>query len=48
MILNLIFITFSIKKRAKTIEAYMHEESILEIYEQNKLKHNEMLLRHYY
>jgi uncharacterized protein (TIGR02413 family) len=48
MTLNLIFATLTIKKRVKTIEEYMHEESISEMYEQNKLKHNDMLLRHYY
>jgi uncharacterized protein (TIGR02413 family) len=48
MTLNLIFVTVIIKKRMKTIEEYLHEANIAEIYEQNKLKHSELLLRSYY
>ncbi|PKR85160.1 YrzI family small protein [Heyndrickxia camelliae] len=48
MTLNLIFITVTIKKRRKTTEEYLHEENIARIYEENKLKHSEILLRNYF
>lgn len=48
MTLNLIFVTITIKKRKKTTEEYLHEENISRIFEENKLKYSEILLRNYY
>ncbi|MBB2481754.1 MULTISPECIES: YrzI family small protein [Heyndrickxia] len=48
MTLGLILTKMNVKKRNKTISKYKREQNIAEIMEQNKLKHNEMMLRHYY
>ncbi|WP_158176987.1 hypothetical protein [Heyndrickxia camelliae] len=48
MILNVIFSNWSIRKKAKAIKEYKQLQHIANILEQNKLKHNEGMLRHYY
>jgi len=48
MILNLIFTKLNLKKRVKTTEQYKREQFSAEIFEQNKLRHVEMIMRQLY
>ncbi|MGV3463678.1 MAG: hypothetical protein ACO1OT_00090 [Heyndrickxia sp.] len=48
MVLNVIFTKMNIKKKNKAIKEYKQMQHIADIMEQNKLKHNELMLRHYY
>ncbi|MBS4173622.1 hypothetical protein [Bacillus sp. FJAT-49736] len=47
MTLNLIFTKVNLKKR-NTVKEYKQVRKIEALLEQNKLKHNDMMLRHYY
>ncbi|MBS4173620.1 hypothetical protein [Bacillus sp. FJAT-49736] len=47
MTLNLIFTKINLKKR-NTVKEYKQVQKIEALLEQNKLKHNDMMLRHYY
>ncbi|MBS4173621.1 hypothetical protein [Bacillus sp. FJAT-49736] len=47
MILNLIFTKMNMKKK-NTVKEHKQLRKIEALLEQNKLKHNDMMLRHYY
>lgn len=48
MILNLIFTKFNLKKRARTTEQYQKEQLSAIIFEQDKLRTLEMVMRQLY
>ncbi|WP_158176986.1 hypothetical protein [Heyndrickxia camelliae] len=48
MLLNIIFTKMKVKKKNNAIKEYKQVQHIADILEKNKLKHNDMMLRHYY
>lgn len=48
MILNLFFTKINIKIPVKTTEQYKREQLSIEVYENNKLRHADMVMRKLY